>query len=177
MRLLAGGIILLLLANSTTVAQLIIDNSKHLSVPEDQARLLLRMSCRAVAAELHLRGSNIPEFEMHLVLGEKDEGFGYAESTGTPTLFLREWNEKKFLTAALKFAVRWSIDQNRQEKMILEILDRYERTVPKPASSLHNFVASPSGLPLPKKPNCLSEISDATMREVRCDGPPGSKAR
>ena len=65
----------LLLANAIGFAQLSVHNSKNLKVSEEQARVLLRMSCRAVANEFHLRESSSPEFEMHLILGEKDEGF------------------------------------------------------------------------------------------------------
>jgi hypothetical protein len=161
-----------LLATSISFAQLVVDNPKHLNVSEDQARLLLRMSCRAVAKELHLRESSIPEFNMRLVLGEKDEGFGYEEHTGVPTLFLREWDEKKFVSAALSFAVQRSIDQRRQEQMMLEVLHHYEQTSPISAAQLHKFAASQNALPLQQpsqqKDNCLNRISDATARDVGC---------
>src|SRR5262249_28235800 len=106
-------VLAIILASSMGFAQLSIENPKHGSVPEEQARLLLRLSCRAIAHQLHLRESSISEMEMHLVLGEKDEGFGYDEHM-VPTLFLREWDEKKFVTAALRFAVQRSIDQHQE---------------------------------------------------------------
>ena len=54
----ASGIALLWLASSlSSLAQLTIDNPLHLNLPEDQARLLLQLSYRKVARELHLRDS------------------------------------------------------------------------------------------------------------------------
>lgn len=111
--------------NSISFAQLSIEDPKHLKVPEDQARLLLRISCRAVAEELHLRESSFAEMDMHLILGEREEGFEYDRHTGVPTLFLRKWDERKFVTAALRFAVQRSKDQHRQKQIMADILHRY----------------------------------------------------
>ena len=109
--------IFLLLANSAVSAQLVVENPKHLPIPEDQARVLLRMSCQAVANELHLR--NKLDFGLRLVLGEKDEHFGLDEETGTPRLFVREWNAGKFTSAAMRFAVQLSIPVSATNSMVL----------------------------------------------------------
>ena len=137
-----------------------------LKVPEDQARLLLPISCRAVADELHLRESSLTEMDMHIILGEKEEGFGYAEHSGVPTLFLREWDERKFVTAALSFAVQKSINQHRQEQIIADILHRYRQIGPISADHLHNSVAPPGRLPLEQRNNRLNGTSDATVSDI-----------
>jgi hypothetical protein len=66
----------LLLTISACFAQLVIENPKHLKIPEDQAQALLRISCQAVANELHLQDKTKFNFGLRLVLGEKDEHFG-----------------------------------------------------------------------------------------------------
>lgn len=144
MKLLASGVALLL-ASSMSVAQLSFHNPKNLNLPEDQARWLLRVSCRAVADHLHLREPSVPEFEMRLVLGEEDEHFGYDETTGVPILFLREWNEQKFVTAAVRFAVEWSVSLPQQQHIIAEVLRRSKRDAPVPVELLHKFVGSGNG--------------------------------
>lgn len=161
------NVLAIVLASLMSFARLSIENPKHVNIPEEQARLLLRLSCRAVAHELHLRESSISEMDMHLVLGEKDEGFGYDEHA-VPTLFLREWDEKKFVTAALRFGVERSIDQHRQEQLIVDILNHYQQISPISAGHLHNSAASPSQLPHQGN-NCLSRISDATISGVGCN--------
>jgi len=162
---------------SVSFAQLSIQNPKHLNIPENEARALLRMSCRAVAHELHLRESSTPELEMQLILGDREEGFGYDAHTGVPTLFLQEWNEKKFVTAATSFAVQRSISQPRQEQIVSDVLHRHQQSAPISAAQLHKFAASESGLAVQPKDDCLSQISNATVRHVGCDGLPRMKTR
>jgi hypothetical protein len=141
MKLLACGVALLL-ASSMSVAQLSFQNPKNAKLPEDQARLLLRMSCRAVADQLHLRESSVPEFQMGLVLGGEDEHFGYDQNTGVPTLFLHEWNEEKFVIAAVRFAVEWSVSSRQQQRIISEILRRSHQDSPVPIQLLQKFPGS-----------------------------------
>lgn len=159
---------LVVLASSYSLAQLTIENPKQLDVPEIQARLLLQMSRRAVTKELHLHHSAEIEFGFRLVLGEKDERYGWDDNTGNATLFLRAWDAKKFVTAAIKFAVQRSIDSQRQEQMILETLRRSEQTSPVPATQLRGFVGSRQA-PLKDRNSCLSRISDASVRDVGCN--------
>ena len=161
------AIFLLLLANSVVSAQLVVENPKHLKIPEDQVRVLLRMSCQAVANELHLR--NKLDFGLRLVLGEKDEHFGLDEKTGTPTLFLREWNAEKFTSAAMRFAVQRSIDSHRQEQIIVEVLRRSKQITPVSATELHGFVGSPKAQAIQDRNDCLSGIADDGVREVQCN--------
>lgn len=151
-----------------SVAQLTIENPKQLNFPEERARLLLRMSCRSVAAELHIRESSIPT-DMHLVLGEKDERFGYESHTGVPTLYLQEWDDKKFVTATLKFAIERSIDRHRQEQMILDVLRHYEAAAPVSVARLRASPDAGSTGILKGKDNCLDAIGYASVRDVGCN--------
>src|ERR1700747_1210691 len=105
MNSLTSWAILIVLANSLAFAELTIDNPKHLDVPEEKARVLLRLACRAIAKEFHSREQLKAEVDFRLVLGEKDERYGINEQTGGSTLYLQEWNETKFTTAAIRLAM------------------------------------------------------------------------
>ena len=167
----------LLLASSMSLAQLSLVNPKNLNLPEDKARLLFRMSCRAVADELHLRECSVPQFEMRLVLDDQDEHFGYDEHTGVPTLFLHEWNEQKFVTAVVRFAVEWSVSLRQQQRIISDILHRSDRDAPVSVEQLHKFRAPGKDLSFEGKDNCLTRITDASARDVECSFSASRKSR
>jgi hypothetical protein len=168
MNLFASGATLLL-ASSMSLAQLSFENPRKLNVPEDKARLLFQMSCRAVADELHLRESSAPHFEMRLVLDEQDEHFGYDEHTGVPTLFLHRWNEQKFVTAVVRFAVEWSVSLRQQQRIIANVLHRSDQDAPVSVEQLHKFRAPGKDLSFEGKDNCLTRITDASARDVECN--------
>ncbi len=171
MNSLTSAAVLIIFANSLTFAQLTIDNPKHLDVPEEKGRVLLRLAWQAVAKEFHSSEQSMREFDFRLVLGEKDERYGLDEPTGVPTLYLQQWNETKFTAAAIRLAVQKSIDRKREQQMISDILQRSEQIVSIPASKLRVvdvFPNSPAGHAVQ---GCLSEIRDAARREIRC-GPP-----
>jgi len=50
---------------------------------------------------------------MRLVMGGEDEHFGYDQNTGVRTQFLHEWKEEKFVIAAVRFAVEWSVSSRQ----------------------------------------------------------------
>lgn len=164
----------LLLASSMSLAQLSFDNPKNLNLPEDQARWLLRMSCRAVADQLRLRESSVPQFEMRLVLSDEEEHFGYDEHTGVPTLFLHEWNGQKFATAAVRFAVEWSVSLSQQQRIISDVLRRFQETVPVPATHLHNSVTGVTDPPFPQGEDCHL---NAGIRDKSCESFPQVQGR
>jgi hypothetical protein len=172
-----AGVALFLLANSLAFAQLAIDNPKNLDVPEQKARVLLRLACRAVAAELHLHEASKPEFDLRLVLGEQDERYGLDGQTGVPTLYLQQWNETKFASAAIRFAIQKSIDQKREEVMISEMLRRAEQIASIPAKQLHGTAAPRRSNFVPERQECLSGIRDASQRDIRCSSLPGGVIR
>ena len=169
MRPLISGVALFLLVNSLTFAQLAIDNPKHLEVPEEKALVLLKMACRAVATEFHLNERSKAEFDLRLVLGEKDERYGFDEQTGVPTLYLQQWDETKFTSSAIRFAVQQSIARNREEQMISEILRRSGQVVSIPANRLRGADALRKSDIGQEKQSCLSGIRDASQRDIRCN--------
>jgi hypothetical protein len=166
----ASLIALLWLASSlSSLAQLTIDNPQHLNLPEDQARLLLQLSYRKVARELHLSDSSNIESGLHLVLGEKEERYGYDDQSGVATVFLREWNETKFVIAAMRFAVQHSIGPQRQEQMVVEVLRRAKQIAPVPAAQIRGHFPQRSPEPVGTGSDCLKGVQDASIRNIRCD--------
>jgi len=165
---LIAGTALFLLANSLAFAELAIDNPKHLDVPEEKARILLRLACRAVATEFHLREPAKTDFDLRLVLGEKDERHGFDEQTGVPTLYLQQWNEVKFTSAAIRFAVQKSVNHNREERMISEILRRSDQISSIPANQLRGADVPQKSDLGQEKQGCLSGIRDASQRDIGC---------
>jgi len=173
MNSLTSSAILIVLANSLAFAELTIDNPKHLDVPEEKARVLLRLACRAIAKEFHSREQLKAEFDFRLVLGEKDERYGINEQTGGSTLYLQEWNETKFTTAAIRLAMQKSIDRTREERMIFDILHRSEQVVSIPANKLLGDAGvSRKSQAGQEEQGCPRGIRDASQRDIRC-GPLG----
>lgn len=170
MRSILSGAALCLLASSLAFAQLVIDNPKHLDVPEEKARVLWRLASRAVAREFHSVESK-GKFDFRLVLGEKDERYGIDEKSGVSTLYLQQWDETKFAIAAIRLAVQKSIDRNREQRMISDILQRSERIVSTPANTLYGVNVLPQSHPGRAEQGCLSGIRDATQRDIRCGQP------
>jgi hypothetical protein len=160
--------LLIVFANSLAFAELTIDNPRHLAVPEEKARVLLRLACRAIAKEFHSREQSKAELDFRLVLGEKDEYYGIDEHTGVPTVYLQQWNETKFTSAAIRLAVQKSIDRNREERMIFDILQHSEQIVAIPANKLRGADVSRRSQAGEEEQGCLGRIRDASQRDIRC---------
>jgi hypothetical protein len=154
-----ASVIVLLVTNSLGLAQLTISNPKHLDLPEQRVRVLLIEACRVVANEFHARNSSDVEYSLILVLGEKDEGWGI-DNEDRITLYLREWNETKFVEAATRLAIQSLANHERVQRLAKEILRRSDRILP---LSQHNFrdprFLRPGHTPSPEG-NCISAVRD-----------------
>jgi hypothetical protein len=172
----ATVVVILAVASSCGFGQLTIENPRHVPVPEDQARILLRMSVQAVAKELRVTEKTNVQFALRLVIGQEDEHFGLDEKTGVPTLFLRQWDPVKFTTAAVRFAIQESVGPERKEQMISEIVRRSERVAPVSAAQLRGIVG-PATQPVSPEDNCLKGISDSSVREPLCCIAPENRSK
>ena len=177
MRSLSSVAALLVLANSLALAELTIDNPQHVDVPEEKARVLLRLASRAIAKEFHLREQSKTELDLRLVLGEKDERYGIDQESGIPTLYLQQWNETKFASAAVRLAVQKSVDRHREEQMVTDILQRSEQIVAIPANKLRGADLSPRRPLLRDEQPCITGIRDASEKEVLCNPLPPIRRR
>jgi len=174
MRLRAATIIFAIAA-PCAVSQLTIENPRHVDIPEAQARILFQMSFQAVAKELRPGQKTNAEFPLHLVIGQEEERFGWNAKTGVATLFLREWDAVKFTTAAVRFAIQRSIQPEREEAMISEIVRHSQVVAPVSAAQLRgsNQVATP--LP-PPAIGCVKGIYDAAVSGSPCPMVPGNRS-
>lgn len=91
--------------------------------------------------EFRLRHSLENAFHLKLVLGEPDERVIFApvgddksvmttESSRLPTIYMQQWDEAKFVTAAVRVAV-WEIVNDKDEvRIVQEILNQAAPAAP-----------------------------------------------
>jgi len=167
--------IIFALATPCAFSQLTIENPRHVDIPEAQARVLFQMSFHAVAKELRLGQTTNAEFPLHLVIGQGEERFGLDARTGVATLLLREWDALKFTTAAVKFAIQRSVQPEREEAMISEIVRHSQAVAPVSAAQLRG--SNQVGDPLPPPAiGCVKGIYDAGLSGSPCAMAPGSRS-
>lgn len=167
--------IIFALATPCAFSQLTIENPRHADIPEAQARVLFQMSLQAVAKELRPGQKTNTEFPLHLVIGTKDESFGFDARTGVPTLFLREWDPIKLTTAAVKLAIQKSVQPERQKQMISEIVSRSKAVAPVSVAQLRGSNESPTSVP-PPAIGCVKGIYDAGVSGSPCGMVPGNRS-
>lgn len=154
-----ASVIVLLVTNSLGFAQLTISNPKHLDLPEDRARVLLIEACRVVANEFHQRNSSDVEYSLILVLGEKGEGWGI-DNEDRITLYLREWNETKFVDAATRIAIQSLANRERVQRLAKQILLRSNRILPVSQNALKDPRLLRPGHPAAAGEDCISAVRD-----------------
>jgi hypothetical protein len=160
-------------ASSLSVAQLRVENPKHLDYPEAKAKVLLSMACRVVAEEFHAQNQSEIEYPMTLVLGVKDEHWTEDESSHAYTLYLNDWNEAKFAVAAMRLALQRLITRDRRKRLTKEILRRSDQIAPVEASKLHgsrsaddrSFWGDNQG------DNCFDGVREPAVRDTSCGIP------
>jgi len=151
-------LLLILTASSPTAAQLTVINPKHLEVPEEKAGILLRTACEVVAGEFHVSDASDLKFGLTLVLGEVEEHYTADEGTRSYTLYLKEWEEFKFATLAMRLCVYQLPTRRRESRLVNEILRRSDKISPVWAGKLRN--EPHRGLPATAGPNnCMSALN------------------
>ncbi len=167
-------IVLLVLASSMVRAQLVLENPKHLNVPEQQAQVLFLTTVRVMETEFHSPGALENTFRMRLVLGEKSERFSIDDPAGNGTLHLEKWNESQFAIAAMRLAVQHLLAPDHQKRLLEEIVRRTHEIAPVNATQLRNEPV-PSVIPAAQD-GCIGTITNAAVRSVNC-GPASIVAR
>jgi hypothetical protein len=164
--------IALMVASSLSMAQLTVENPKHLDFPEAKAKVLLSTACRVVAEEFHAHNPSEVEYPLTLVLGVKDEHWTEDEEAHAYILYLDDWNETKFAVAAMKLALQRLITQDRRKRLVREILWRSEQTAPVAASKLHGTrSADPRSLGNNQDDDCFAAIHKSAVRDMACGIP------
>src|SRR5271169_4378450 len=156
----------LLSLSSVGFAQLSIVNPKHLDIPDEMASVLLNTACQVVAEEFHQHDASELQFRMVLVLGDEEEHYTVEEKKRVYTLYLKQWDEDKFATLAMRLCVQRLATSSHETRLVKEILRRTEKITPISTRDLKNR-ARPVLIP-PVRNDC-----DSAVREQRCqDGQP-----
>ena len=106
---------LTILFSSLSTAQVMVQNSQHLEIPEQRAQILHATVCRVVAEEFHIRRAK-PEGPLVLVLGEESQRSETDELHRVYTIYLNRWDERIFVVADLRLAVQ-RITRDRLDEM------------------------------------------------------------
>ena len=157
---------LLLLGSSLVRAQLVIENPKHLEVPEQQAQAVFLTTMRVMEKEFHSQGALENTFRMRLVLGEKPERFTIDDASGNGTVYMERWNEGKFAVTAMRLSIQHLLVPERQKRMLEEIVRHTHEIVPVTVSQLREERA-PSVIP-ESQDTCINGMTNAAVRNVNC---------
>lgn len=158
--------VLLLLASSLVQAQLVLENPKHLDVPEHQAQAIFLTTMRVMESEFHSPGTLENTFRMRLVLGEKPERFTIDDPSGNGTVYMERWNEGRFAVTAMRLAIQHLLAPERQKRMLEEIVRRAHEIAPIKAAQLREE-AMPSVIP-ESNDDCINAMTNAAVHGTNC---------
>jgi len=162
--------VLLLLASSWTRAQLVLENPKHLIIPESQAQALFFTTTRVMEKEFNVPGALENKFRMTLVLGQKPERFTIDDPQGNGTLYLERWNESKFTTVTMRLAIQQLLVPERQQRMLDAIVRRAHEIAPVSARDLsRGTFDSP---PMNFQDECIARMTNAAVSGIPCKSAP-----
>ena len=151
------------LLSSSIHAQLSVINPKHLEMPAERANVILSTACSVVAEEFHQRDNSSLRFQTVLVLGDSPEHYQVDEQKGIYTLYLRQWDERKFATLAMRFCVQRLATSVREDHLVQEILRRANQIGPVSVEALRGR-SQPLSVS-PAKDTCYSAARDQRCPE------------
>lgn len=129
------NVLVTVLIGPLCLAQVTIQNPRHLLVPEQEVEALHSMICRVVAKEFHVHQGR-PASPVILVLGQDQERTVADEANGSFTIYLKRWNEVTFAMSDLQLAVQRVVLRDRWERMAREIVRRSTQITPVPVERL-----------------------------------------
>jgi hypothetical protein len=160
-------IVLMMLAASPSGAQLIIVNPKQLEVPLEKANVVLSTACRVVAEEFRLSDPSALRLSLVLVLGEREEHYTVDEKKLEYKLYMKEWDEAKFATLAMRLCVQQLPTREEQPRLLKEILRRSDTISPITANELRRRDAAVRSAP----PRGIGSDCVSAVREHPCQNP------
>lgn len=119
-------------------AQVTIENPKKLPVKEEEVNLLYTMVCQQVAKDFHVRNYKNLESPLTLVLGEDRERYVIDHLTGAGTIYLHQWDEVHFASAAVMIAFHHVLSNNQFREEVKNVLTRFSKIVPETISAARN---------------------------------------
>jgi hypothetical protein len=119
-------------------AQVTFENPKKLPVKEDEVSLLYTIVCQQVAQDFHVRDYKILEVPLTLVLGEDRERYLIDHTTGAGTIYLQQWDESHFASAAVMIAFHHVLTSNQFREEVKTVLTRFSKVAPETVSAARN---------------------------------------
>ena len=150
--------VLFLLLHSPIHAQLSVVNPKHLEMPAERANVILSTACSVVAEQFHQRDTSNLRFQTVLVLGDSPEHYQVDEQKGIYTLYLKQWDERKFATLAMRFCVQRLATSVKEDHLVREILRRANQIGPVSVDALRER-SRPVSIS-PARDDCYSAARD-----------------
>jgi hypothetical protein len=157
----------MMLAASPSGAQLTIVNPKQLEVPQEKANVVLSTACRVVAEEFRLSDPSALRLSLVLVLGERDEHYTVDEKRIEYKLYMKEWDEAKFATLAMRLCVQQLPTREQQTRLLKEILRRSDTISPISTNELRQRDAAVRSAP----PRTIGSDCVSAVREQPCQNP------
>jgi hypothetical protein len=119
-------------------AQVAIENPQKVKVKEVEVNLLYTMVCQQVARDFHVHNYKNLEAPLTLVLGEDRERYVIDHLTGAGTIYLQQWDEAHFASAAVMIAFHHVLTNDQFRVEVKNVLTRFSKTVPETLSAARN---------------------------------------
>jgi hypothetical protein len=119
-------------------AQVTIENPEKVPVKQEEVNLLYSMVCQQVAQDFHVHHYKNLEAPLKLVLGEDRERYVIDHLTGAGTIYLQQWDEAHFASAAVMIAFHHVLTNDQFRVEVKNVLTRFAKTVPETLSAARN---------------------------------------
>lgn len=145
-----------------------VTNPQQLEVPEERVQVLHRIVQRVVADYLGIRESKpVP---LRFELGQEREHFTLGASDGADTVYLKKWDESKFIASDVCLTVQHMVVAHGLSQMTQEISRRTDQIATVNKSELNRSETHPTIPPRALVLNsCVAGITDASQNATRCD--------
>jgi hypothetical protein len=144
----------------------VITNPRHAPIPEQKVSILHRLVRQVVANELHLHASSRGA-PLELILGQDTEQLKLAGAGQSDLIYLKEWDETKFVVSDMQLTVQHLLVNDRWEQMMDEISRRADLATPVTTDDLKT-----AKIPLPVErvsgDPCAQALRDASVRTTPC---------
>ena len=138
-RMLASFVFLALFgAGNLRAGELTIENPKGLPVKQEEVSLLYTLVCQQVAETFHVKNYKDIEVPLTLVLGEERERYLIDHLTGAATIYLQQWNEPRFASAAVMIAFHHVLTNDQFQTVVTKALKRFSKIAPETVTTLRN---------------------------------------
>ena len=96
------------------------------------------MVCEQVAQDFHVRNYKNLEVPLTLVLGEEAERYVIDHLTGAGTIYLRQWDETPFASAAILIAFHHVLTNGQFQAEVKNVLTRFSKIAPETLTAARN---------------------------------------